>query len=335
MDAAVKSDGNARDPQQMLEHARAVIRLEARTVAGLEGLLSDSFVRAAELVLACPGMVIVTGIGKAGLIGAKLSATLASTGTPSLSLHPAEALHGDLGRVRSNDLLLALSNSGESAEIKALLPAVRRLGARVIAMTGQPDSTLARLSDCVLDIGRIDEACPLGLAPTASTAALLALGDALAMVVQSARGFSREDYALFHPGGALGRRLMRVSEVMRKGEQIPLVTSGSTLRSVLARMSRTPGRPGAALIVDASGALQGIFTDGDLRRVCESASPGAFDLPIDAWMGRDPKWVRADQLVEEAAHVLREHRIDQLPVLGADRQPVGLLDIQDVLDVRV
>ena len=322
-------------PENRLARAAQVIRIEADTIAALEGQLGDSFVQAVDLVLGCQGMVVVSGMGKAGLVGAKISATLASTGTPSLSLHPAEALHGDLGRIRAQDLLVCLSNSGETAEIRALIPAARRIGAGVLALTGEPDSALGRLADCVLSIGRVPEACPLGLAPTASTSAMLALGDALAIVVQQERGFSREDYARYHPAGSLGRRLMRVAEVMRKGEQLPLVACGTPLSEVLMTTSRTPGRPGAALVVDPDGRLAGIFTDGDLRRVLETGGPSRLAEAVDGHMGRDPKSVGPDQLVEEAARLLREFRIVQVPVVDGEGRPVGLLDVQEILDVRV
>ena len=318
-----------------LERAAEVIRLEARTIAGLEERLDERFLCAVDMMLACRGLVVVSGIGKAGLVGQKISATLASTGTPSLFLHPTEALHGDLGRIRSEDVLLVISNSGESAETTALVAPARRIGARIVALTGDAASTLARAADCVLDIGPIEEACPLKLAPTASTSAMLALGDALAMVVLQERRFGREDYALFHPAGALGRRLMRVQEVMRKGDQVPVAPAGTPLRTVVLVMNRTPGRPGAALITGPDGRMVGIFTHGDLSRLCEQR--GGFDLgePVDAHMGRNPKYVTPEQLVEEAQHLMREHRIDQVPVLDRDQRPVGLLDVQDLLDVRV
>ena len=316
-----------------LERAAEVIRLEARTVANLEALLGPSFEQAVDWVLECQGMVVVSGAGKAGIIGAKISASMASTGTPSHFLHPSDALHGDLGRIRSKDLLIVISNSGESAEIKALIPAARKIGAQIVAITGNTESTLAHLSDCVLDIGRIDEACPMGLAPTASTSAMLALGDALAMVVLDERGFSREDYARYHPAGALGRKLMRVGEIMRKGDEVPLVREDDSLTDVLITTNRTPGKPGAALVVDSAGRLCGIFTDGDLRRVLEQGQlPGG---PVKDFMGREPKFVSADQLVDEAEQVLHKHRVDQIPVLDEDRRPVGLLDVQDILDVRI
>jgi arabinose-5-phosphate isomerase len=321
-----------------LARAAEVIRLESNTIAGLEARLGEGFLRAVDMILACDGLVVVAGVGKAGLVGQKISATLASTGTPSLFLHPTEALHGDLGRIRSRDLLFLISNSGESGETSALVAPARKLGAKVLSMTGSTESTLGRLSDCVLDIGPVEEACPMKLAPTASTSAMLALGDALAMVVLQERSFGREDYALFHPAGALGRKLMRVSEVMRKGEQLPLAKAGTALKDVVLVMNRTPGRPGAALIVDAHGKLAGIFTHGDLARLLEDSralDAGLLQAPVDEYMGRKPKTIREDRLVEEAQHLLAEHRIDQIAVVDAERRPVGLFDVQDLLDVRL
>lgn len=317
-----------------LARAAEVLRLEARTIAHLEHRLDERFVKAVDLVLACRGMVVVTGVGKAGLVGQKLSATLASTGTPSIFLHPTEALHGDLGRIRAQDLVLAISNSGESAEVGALIGPVRKLGASILALTGASDSTLARHADCVLDIGRVEEACPMKLAPTASTSALMAMGDALAMVVLQERKFSREDYALYHPGGMLGRKLMRVKEVMRKGEQLPLVTSGARLAEAVRVMNRTAGRPGAVLVVDAETRLVGILTHGDLARMIENAT-FAKDDAVDRHMGKSPKAIGPEQLVEEAQRLLHEHRIDQIAVIDDARRAIGLLDVQDLLDVRI
>lgn len=318
-----------------LERAAEVLRLEARTIAGLEARLGAAFVQAVELVLACRGHVVVTGVGKAGLVGQKISATLASTGTPSLFLHPTEALHGDLGRIRAGDLVLALSNSGESAETNQLIAPSRRLGVQVIALTGGKSSTLARLADCVLDIGEIEEACPLKLAPTASTSAMMAMGDALAMVVSQERSFGREEYALYHPGGMLGRKLMRVAEVMRSGKELPIVSSDATLAETIVVMNRTPGRPGAALVVDAQGKLAGIFTHGDLARLLETQSSIDRGLMVRERMGKNPKSMRADQLVEEAMHMLTQYHIDQIAVIDTENNPVGLVDIQDLLEVRL
>jgi arabinose-5-phosphate isomerase len=327
-------EGSSPSPRERRDRAAEVIRSEARAIAELEGLLDESFSRAVDMTLACEGLLVVTGMGKAGLVGQKISATLASTGTPSLFLHPAEALHGDLGRVREQDVLLALSNSGETAEVNATLPTATRIGAGVVAMTGRPDSAMARLADCVLDIGRVEEACPLRLAPTASTSAMLALGDALAMVVLAERGFDREDYARFHPAGNLGRRLMPVGEVMRKDQELPLVPSGAAVREVLITMSNTPGRPGAALVVDEAGSLVGIFTDGNLRRMLESGRAGHLDVAVDEFMGCDPKTIGPQEPVESAQRLLQAHRVDQIPVLDGAGRPVGLLDVQDLLDIR-
>jgi len=315
--------------------AAAVIRCEAKTIARLEERLGQGFDLAVELVLGCKGQVVVTGMGKAGLVGQKISATLASTGTPSFYLHPAEALHGDLGRIRSQDLVLALSNSGETEEVTRLVPMARKIGAHIVALTGRPGSALGRLADAVLDIGPVEEAGTMKLAPTASTAAMLALGDALALVVCEERGFDHEDFARFHPGGSLGRRLMRVEEVMRKDGAMPLVSDSLTVAQVLIHTSKTPGRPGAALVVDADGKLAGIFTDGDLRRLLEGEDRSVLDHPVTQHMGRNPKTLSPNQLVQEAHHLLRQFRIDQAPVVDGDHRPVGLIDVQDLLDVEI
>ncbi|MCP3915392.1 MAG: KpsF/GutQ family sugar-phosphate isomerase [bacterium] len=322
-------------PSTRRARAAEVIRIEAETIARLEELLDEDFDAAVERILACDGMVVVTGMGKAGLVGGKVSATLASTGTPSIFLHPGEALHGDLGRLRSKDILLALSNSGETAEVNAVVPVARKIGAAVIGMMGRRQSTLAGLVDQVLDIGRVEEACPLKLAPTASTSAMLALGDALAMVVLAERGFEREDYALYHPAGSLGRRLMTVAELMRQGDELPLVALGTSVTDVLLLTSKTPGKPGAALVVDDEGKLAGIFTDGDLRRLLEGGDIALLGAAVDEFMGRQPKTLTCDQLAEEAHHLLRENRVDQAPVLDADERPIGLIDVQDLLDIGI
>ncbi len=317
-----------------LARAAEVIRLEAQTIAGLIERLDGRFDEAVERLLACRGLVVVTGMGKAGLVGAKVSATLASTGTPSIALHPVEAMHGDLGRIRPDDVVLVLSNSGQTDELKELLPHVRRIGAAIVTITGDTDSSIAKLSDCVLDLGRVDEACPLGLAPTASTSAMMALGDALAMVVLAERGFSREDYARYHPSGSLGRRLMRVHEIMRTGKELPLVPLGTSVVDVILIMSRTTGRPGAALIVDREQRLAGIFTDGDLRRLLERGI-AQLEQPVDAFMGRAPKTIDAQAFVDDAERLLREHKIDQIAVVDPAGKAVGLVDVQDLLDTRV
>jgi arabinose-5-phosphate isomerase len=316
--------------QDIVDYARAVIRAEADAITQLGARLNGAFARAVDMVLACPGRVVVTGMGKPGFIAQKISATFASTGTPSLYLHPAEALHGDLGRLVPGDLVLALSNSGETDEIIRLLPAIRRLGAPIVAMTSGPRNSLADRADVVLEIGPVPEACPLGLAPTASTIALLAMGDALAMAVQHRRGFSPEQFASLHPGGALGRQLLRVRDVMRTGERNPTVRSDTSLRDTAAVMTRTEGRPGAASVLDAQGKLIGIFTDGDLRRLVQRGEVD-FSRPVSHVMGKSPRTVRPDDLAISAAEMLRDTQVDQLPVVDGDGRPVGLLDVQDLL----
>ena len=323
-----------RDAAKQLEYARTVLQTEASAILSVRERLGPSFIRAIELILACPGQVIVTGIGKPGFIAQKLSAILASTGTPSIFLHPAEAAHGDLGRVTRGDVVLALSNSGSTEEILRIIPALRRVGAGVIALTGDARSPLAREADVVLDIGRIDEACPLGLAPTASSAALHALGDALAMTLVKHRQFTTEEYAVLHPGGKLGRSVMRVFEVMRSGDANPVVKESAPLSEAIVVMTNTPGRPGAANVVDKRGRLVGIFTDGDLRRLIERGQKD-FDVPTRDVMCRSPKFVTPEELVLSAAAKMRETRVDQLPVVDTDGKAVGLLDVQDLLAARV
>jgi len=315
--------------------AAQVLRLEARTIEGLVRHLGPSFDEAVERILSCEGTVILTGMGKAGLVGAKISATMASTGTPSISLHPTEAMHGDLGRIRPDDVVCVLSNSGETAEISTLLPHIRRIGAAIIAMTAAPDSSLGRFADCVLELGEVDEACPMGLAPTASTSAMMALGDALAMVVLSERDFDREDYARYHPKGSLGRRLMRVSEIMRTGKALPLVKLGATVLDVVLANKKTEGRPGAALVLDDDDKLRGIFTDGDLRRLLEKGEPARLEDPVEHYMGKDPVTITPELLVEDAERVLRQHKIDQLPVVDETGTVCGLIDVQDLLETHL
>jgi len=320
--------------QELVEYARTVIRAEAEAVLQVAGRLNGEFARAAELVLACRGRVVVTGMGKPGFIAQKLSATFSSTGTPSLYLHPAEALHGDLGRLMHGDVVLALSNSGETDEIVRLLPSLRRLGAPIIALTGGPKNSLAAAADIVLEIGPVPEACPLGLAPTASTVALLAMGDALAMAVQHRRGFSPEQFASLHPGGALGRQFLRVREVMRTGARNPTVRSDTSLRDTVGVMTRTEGRPGAASVIDAHGKLVGIFTDGDLRRLVQLGEMD-FSRSVSSVMGKSPRTVSPEELAQAAAELMRATEVDQLPVVDTDGRPVGLLDVQDLLAARL
>ena len=319
---------------ESLESAQRVLRVEVEAIQALGKRLDGSFPKAVELVLSCTGRVVVTGMGKPGFIAQKLSATFSSTGTPSLYLHPAEALHGDLGKVAKGDVVLALSNSGETDELIRLLPALKRMGVPIIAMTGDATSALARAADVVLDIGPVPEACPLGLAPTASTITLLALGDALSMSVLDRRPFSPEQFAELHPGGALGRQFLRVRDVMRTGAANPIVRSDASLRETAAVMTRTPGRPGAASVVDSDGKLAGIFTDGDLRRLVQQGATD-FDRPVSSVMGKSPRTVSPGDLATTAAELLRLGQIDQVPVVDDLGQPIGLLDVQDLLAARL
>lgn len=317
-----------------LSYARQVLTQEARAIDSLRARLGDDFFEAVSLLQACKGRVVCTGIGKPGFIAQKLSATLASTGVPSLYLHPAEAAHGDLGRVAKGDVVVALSNSGATEEVVRLLVPLRRLGVTLIAVTGDPDSPLGAGADVVVDLGPIDEACPMGLVPTASSAALHAVCDALAMTLAWRREFTESEYALYHPGGKLGRSVMKVREVMRTGEANPLIRDTATLEEVVVVMTRTRGRPGAANVVDAKGRLVGIFTDGDLRRLAEKHTL-ALEGRIADVMIRRPRCIGPDELVLTAAAIMRERQIDQLPVVDAEGRAVGLLDVQDVLAARL
>ncbi|MGN6665735.1 MAG: arabinose 5-phosphate isomerase KdsD [Trinickia sp.] len=313
--------------------AREVLDIEADAVRGLRDQVDERFVAAVDFLLRCRGRVVVSGIGKSGHIARKLAATLASTGTPAFFVHPAEASHGDLGMVTQDDVFIALSNSGESEELVAILPLVKRLGAKLIAMTGRPQSTLATLADVHLYAGVHKEACPLELAPTASTTAALALGDALAMAVLDARGFSADDFARSHPGGALGRRLLTyVRDVMRTGDQLPKVNANATVRDALFQL--TSKRMGMTAIVDELGRVEGIFTDGDLRRVLERT--GDFrELPIAEVMTRAPRSIGADHLAVEAVESMERHRINQMLVVDTDGKLIGALNMHDLFSKKV
>jgi arabinose-5-phosphate isomerase len=312
---------------------RDVLDIEADAVRALRERLDGAFVDAVSLVLACPGRVVVSGIGKSGHVARKLAATLASTGTPALFVHPAEARHGDLGMVTSNDVFIALSNSGETQELVSIMPLVKRLGVKLVAMTGRPSSTLAQLADVHLDAGVEKEACPLNLAPTASTTAALALGDALAVAVLDARGFSAEDFARSHPGGALGRRLLTyVRDVMRTGDEVPHVPANATIRDALFQI--TAKRMGMTAIVNAQQQVAGIFTDGDLRRVLER--PGDFrELPIETVMTRAPRTIGPDQLAVEAVELMERYRINQMLVTDQNGTLIGALNTHDLLSTKV
>ncbi|SEI56329.1 arabinose 5-phosphate isomerase KdsD [Paraburkholderia diazotrophica] len=313
--------------------ARDVLDIEADAVRSLRDHLDDSFVEAIDFILGCRGRVVVSGIGKSGHIARKLAATLASTGTPAFFVHPAEASHGDLGMVTAEDVFIGMSNSGESEELVSILPLIKRLGAKLIAMTGRPTSSLARLADVHLYCGVEKEACPLNLAPTASTTAALALGDALAVAVLEARGFGEDDFARSHPGGALGRRLLTyVRDVMRTGDQMPMVLSGSTVRDALFQL--TAKRMGMTAIVDENERVKGIFTDGDLRRVLER--DGDFRaLPIESVMTHGPRTIGPDRLAVEAVELMERHRINQMLVVDETGKLIGALNMHDLFSKKV
>lgn len=327
------SGASMRDPGPMLALARRVIETEASAVAALAARLDDRFVQAVRLILDCRGRVVVSGMGKSGHIGRKIAATMASTGTPAFFVHPAEALHGDLGMITRDDVLVALSHSGETEEVLRILPAVRRQGARVIAITGRTASSLAREADAVLDAGVAEEACPLGLAPTASTTAALAFGDALAVALLDARGFGPEDFARSHPGGRLGLRLLtHVGDVMRSGEAIPQVRPQAPLAEVILEVSRKG--MGFAIVTSPDGALQGVFTDGDLRRLFDRAADFR-DLAVADVMSRTPRSIGPQALAVEAVELMERHRVSQLPVTDEQGRVVGALNMLDLFAAGV
>jgi len=313
----------------VIKRAKEVLEIEAQAIRLLKGRLGRGFIQAIELVLKSKGRVVVSGMGKTGIIAQKFSATLASTGTPSLFLHTAEAIHGDLGKVTADDVVIILSNSGATEEMKQLLPILKKIGAPIIALTGDSKSVLAKYSDVVLDVSVKKEACPLGLAPTASTTATLAMADALAVCLLERKGFKEKDFAFFHPGGALGRRLLlRVADIMRQGTANAIVREDKLVSEVLLAITRA--RAGSAIVVDKRGKLTGIFTDGDLRRHLASDK----NLPqrlIKEVMTKNPCVVNQEMLAAQAMRILQAKKIDEVPVVDKFRHPVGLLDVQDLL----
>jgi len=309
--------------------ARQVLKIESDSIKRLSSRINKDFEKAVNLVYACKGRVVVTGMGKAGIIGNKISATLASTGTPSLWLHSAEAIHGDLGRVRKEDVVIAISSSGETEEVVKLIPNIKKIGAKLIAMTGNMRSTLARNSDATLDVSIKKEACPLGLAPMASTTTMLAMGDALCAALIDKRRFKKIDFAFLHPGGDLGKRLLlKVEDIMRKDAENPIVKQGTKVKDVLLKI--TIARAGSATVVDAKGKLKGIFTDGDLRRHLEDGEELTKKKVSDV-MTKNPKALKKGRLAVEALRILREHKIDEIPIVDERGRAIGLVDVQDLL----
>jgi arabinose-5-phosphate isomerase len=314
----------------LLQRAKTVLDIEARGITSMIDRLDDNFARAIDLLHGCRGKVVVTGMGKSGLIGRKISATLASTGTPSFFLHSGDAVHGDIGMVMKGDVILAVSNSGDTDEILKLLPHFKRHEFKLIVMTGKPDSTLAQAGDVVLDVGVAEEACSLGLAPTASTTAALAMGDALAVVLLEKRGFKEEDFAMRHPGGILGRKLLLlVEDLMHRGDQMPLVNQDTPMKEALFEI--TSKRLGVTGVVDSQGKLVGVITDGDLRRALERHRD-ILDLKARDLMTRDPKTITAEKLAAEAVAVMERYPITSLFVLkNGSRTPLGVIHLHDLV----
>ncbi|MBE7376071.1 KpsF/GutQ family sugar-phosphate isomerase [Pseudomonas lopnurensis] len=318
---------------QLIETAQRTIRLEIEAVEQLNARIDARFVRACELILGCKGRVVVVGMGKSGHIGRKIAATLASTGTAAFFVHPAEASHGDMGMITRDDVVLALSNSGTTSEIVTLLPLIKRLGITLVSMTGNPESVLAKAAAVNLDASVAIEACPLNLAPTSSTTASLVLGDALAIALLEARGFTAEDFAFSHPGGALGRRLLlKVEHVMHSGERLPRVLRGTSLRDALLEM--TQKGLGMTVIVEADGRLAGIFTDGDLRRALDKGVD-VRQTRIDEVMTVHGKTANAEMLAAEALKIMEDHKISSLVVIDEQELPIGALNMHDLLRAGV
>ena len=313
----------------VIKRAKCVLDIEAKAITELKKNINRDFQEALQLILNTKGRIVVTGVGKTGIIGQKFSATLSSTGTPSLFLHSAEAIHGDLGRVTEDDVVIILSYSGESEEIRKLLPVLKKIGAKIISITGNIQSLMARYSDIVLNTAVKKEACPLGLAPTASTTATLAMADALAVCLLEKKNFKEKDFAFFHPGGSLGRRLLlTVEDIMRRGQSNAIVTENKKVSQVL--FAITCARAGSAIVVDKRGKVKGIFTDGDLRRHLES-DKNLTKREIKEVMTKNPTVVKKDMLAAEAMRILQAKKIDEVPVVDKNMHPVGLLDVQDLL----
>lgn len=325
--------GDLLSPLEQLNFARQILRIEGQAVLALAGRLPGEFCRALELLYHCEGSVIVTGMGKAGLIGQKIAATLASTGTRSHFLHPGEAVHGDLGRIHRQDVVLMLSYSGATEEVVRLLPSLADLGIAIVAITGKPSSPLARQATVTLDLGPLDEACALGLAPSTSTTAMLALGDALSLVLSRMRQFGPEDFARFHPGGSLGRKLAKVDEVMRPLADCRVALQSRTVRQVLVEVGRPGRRSGAVMLIDERGLLRGIFTDSDLARLLESRRDGELDRPVQQLMTREPKTVASGTRLTAAVELMASRKLSELPVVDPFGRPIGLVDITDVVEL--
>jgi len=317
-----------------LEEAKKVLRIEADAISSLIDKIDENFLKAIDILLSCKGRVVVTGMGKSGIIGKKIAATLASTGTPALFLHPAEGVHGDLGMITKGDVLLAISNSGETEELNKILPIIKRLDVKLISMTGGMNSTLAKASDVVLDVGVKEEACPLGLIPTASTTAALAMGDALSVTLLERKGFKEEDFAFFHPGGSLGKRLfLKVGDLMHSGNEIPKVYEDTIMKDTILEISSK--KLGMTSVIDSKGGLTGIITDGDLRRWLEKGEANIFKTKARDVMTRNPKTIEADALAAKAVSVMEHYSITSLIIVDKEGRPDGIIHLHDLLKAGV
>jgi arabinose-5-phosphate isomerase len=316
-----------------LAYAREIVRAEGNALHLVAERLNDSFLRAIDLIWRCPGRIGITGTGKSADVGQKIAGTMNSTGTRAYVLDATRAVHGDLGMVHPNDVILILSYSGESEEIVRLLDPLQQLAAGLIALTGNPQSTLARRANVALALGPLEEVCPLGLAPSTSTTAMIAVGDALAFVLSRMRDFGREDFARYHPAGSLGRKLLRVEAVMRQGKDLRIASDGETIREVFARIRKHGRRTGAVMLIEESGRLSGLFTDSDLARLFEERRDAALDRPIAEVMTRNPITISQGSRVADAVEILRRRKISELPVVNPLGQPVGLIDITDLIGI--
>jgi arabinose-5-phosphate isomerase len=320
--------------EEQLRAAREIVRLEAVAIWKLSDRLGPSFGDAVRLVFKCRGCALVSGMGKAGLIGQKIAATLASTGTRAHFLHPGEAFHGDLGRIHADDVLILLTQSGETAEVVQLLPSLREFGVGIIAITASRESTVGRAANVTIELGELEEACSLGLAPSTSTTAMLAVGDALALVLSKMRNFQADDFARFHPGGALGRKLSRVDDIMRPLDQCRAAGDSQTVREVIVACTKPGRRTGAIMLTDGTGRLTGLFTDSDLARLFEKRNENALDRPIREVMVAKPTTVKSGIRVGDAVALLTQRKFSELPVVDASGRPIGLVDVTDVLGLK-
>lgn len=318
----------------IIENAKRVLKIEADSINSLIERIGENFLQAIDILFFCEGRVVVTGMGKSGIIGKKIAATLASTGTPALFLNPAEGIHGDLGMITKGDVLIAISNSGETEELNKILPLIKRLDVKLISLTGGLNSTLALISDVVLDVGVKEEACPLGLIPTASTTAALAMGDALAVSLLEKRGFKEEDFAFYHPGGTLGKKLLlKVEDLMHKDKDIPAVYEDTSVKDAILEISSK--KLGMTSVLDNKGKLCGIITDGDLRRLLEKGETDIFRIKVKDVMTRNPKTINSNELAAKAVSIMEQHSITSLIIVNEDNKPEGIIHLHDLLKTGV